>query len=73
MAKLTSTTYDGLTIDPLVRAWRAGPAVAARHAATGQIRQHVRGGDRLALEELEKGACAVLLDLCDEDDVTAGP
>ena len=70
MAKLTSTTYDGLTIEPLYVPGEQAPAVATRHG-DWQIRQLVRGGDRQALEELEKGASAVLLDLRDEDDVTA--
>ncbi len=70
MAKLTSTTYDGLTIDPLYVPGEPAPAVATRQG-DWQIRQLVRGGDRQALEELEKGASAVLLDLRDEDDVSA--
>ena len=72
MARLTSTTYDGITVDPLyVPADQAAPAVATRHG-DWQIRQLVRPGDeRLAMEELEKGASAVLLDLRGQDDVDA--
>lgn len=73
IAKLTSTTYDGLRIDPLyVPGDVPAPAIATRHGGW-QIRQpvHPSGDDRLALEELEKGATAVLLDLRDEDGVDA--
>ncbi|MFT3854066.1 MAG: methylmalonyl-CoA mutase family protein [Ilumatobacteraceae bacterium] len=73
IAKLTSTTYDGLRVDPLyVPGDTPAPAIATRHG-DWQIRQpvHPCGDERLALEELEKGAAAVLLDLRDEDDVDA--
>jgi methylmalonyl-CoA mutase len=69
IAKLTSTTYDGLTVAPLYVPGEAPtPAPTPARHGDWEIRQQVRpgGGARLALEELEKGAGAVLLDLRDE-------
>lgn len=72
IAKLTSTTYDGITIDPLYVPGETAAQAPTRHG-DWQIRQVVRpdGDGRLALEELEKGAGAVALDLRDEADVDA--
>jgi methylmalonyl-CoA mutase len=73
IAKLTSTTYDGIAIRPLYTSGPGAtlPVASAAKDGVWQIRQvvHPRGDEPLALEELEKGATAVQLDLRNADTI----
>ena len=89
LARLRTTTYDGITIEPLYTAADApapdaagfpgaAPFVRGRTAGGTQadgwdVRQRVdaAAGAGRAVEELERGATSVLLDLSGVDDVTA--
>ncbi|MCU1501265.1 MAG: Methylmalonyl-CoA mutase [Ilumatobacteraceae bacterium] len=68
IAKLTSTTYDGIAVRPLYSVGDTAIVPVAGRAGPWEIRQpvHPDGDARLALEELEKGASALAVDVRDE-------
>ncbi len=69
LARLRSTTYDGITVEPLYTAAdapRGRTAPVPTRAGDGwDVRQLVvaAGGERRALAELERGATSILLDV----------
>jgi methylmalonyl-CoA mutase len=89
LARLRTTTYDGITIEPLYTASDApgpdaagfpgsapfarGRTAAGTQASGWDVRQRVdaAAGPGRAVEELERGATSVLLDLTGVADVTA--
>jgi methylmalonyl-CoA mutase len=89
LARLRTTTYDGITIEPLYTAAEApapdaagfpgsapyerGRTAAGTQADGWDVRQRVdaAAGPGRAVEELERGATSILLDLTSVDAVTA--
>ncbi len=74
IAELTSTTYDGIAVRPLYSVGETPIVPVTGRAGPWEIRQpvHPDGDARLALEELEKGAGALVIDVRDEPDLDAG-
>ena len=77
LARLRSTTYDGITIEPLYTAADAptlAPPVGGRPSGDGwDVRQLVEAaaGPGRAVGELERGATSILLDLTGIDPIDA--